>query len=86
MGTGGAAKAISYGLASLGIETKYVSRRKNIAGLTYNDISPKIINEFNVIVNCTPVGMYPNVEEYLPLPYEAMDLSLIHISEPTRPY
>lgn len=73
LGTGGAAKAISYGLASLGIETKYVSRRKNIAGLTYNDISPKIINEFNVIVNCTPVGMYPNVEEYLPLPYEAMD-------------
>ena len=73
LGTGGAAKAISYGLASLGIETKYVSRRKNIARLTYNDISPKIINEFNVIVNCTPVGMYPNVEEYLPLPYEAMD-------------
>jgi len=36
-------------------------------------LSPKIIKEFNVIVNCTPVGMYPNVDECLPLPYEAMD-------------
>lgn len=73
LGTGGASKAVCYGLKSLGIETKCVSRRKNIDVLTYNDLSPKIIKEFNVIVNCTPVGMYPNVEECLPLPYEAMD-------------
>ena len=73
LGTGGAAKAVNYGLKSLGIETQYVSRRRSLNSLTYDDISPKLIKEFNVIINCTPLGMYPNVEECPKLPYEAMD-------------
>ncbi|WP_077195853.1 shikimate dehydrogenase family protein [Prevotella ihumii] len=73
LGTGGAAKAVNYGLKSLGIETQYVSRRRSLNSLIYDDISPKLIKEFNVIINCTPLGMYPNVEECPKLPYEAMD-------------
>lgn len=73
LGTGGAAKAIHYGLKQLGMEPRYVSRRKSLEGLTYYDISPKIIKDYNVIINCTPLGMYPNIEECPKLPYEAMD-------------
>lgn len=73
LGTGGAAKAVDYGLRSLGIETKFVSTKKSLEGLTYHDITPKIIKQFNVIVNCTPLGMYPNIEQCPELPYEAMD-------------
>lgn len=73
LGTGGAAKAVYFGLKSLGLKPRYVSRRKSLEGLTYYDLSPKVIKEFNVIVNCTPLGMYPKVEECPELPYESMD-------------
>lgn len=73
LGTGGASKAINYGLKSLGLETKFVSRTKRAEVLTYEEITPEIIREYNVIVNCTPLGMYPNTEVCPSLPYEAMD-------------
>ena len=73
LGTGGAAKAVQYGLQSLGLETMYVSRTKKRHILTYEEITPEIIQAYNVIVNCTPLGMYPHIEEYPKLPYEAMD-------------
>lgn len=73
LGTGGAAKAVQYGLQSLGLETMYVSRTKKRHALTYEEITPEIIQAYNVIVNCTPLGMYPHIEEYPKLPYEAMD-------------
>lgn len=72
LGTGGAAKAIDVGLRSLGIETKYVSRQNLPNVLRYDDITPEIIQEYNVIVNCTPVGMYPHADVCPQLPYEAM--------------
>ena len=73
LGTGGASKAICYGLKSLGLETIFVSRYERPGTLQYDKITPEIIKEYNVIVNCTPVGMYPHVDECPPLPYEAMD-------------
>lgn len=73
LGTGGASKAIDYGLRSLGLETKFVSRTKRDGILCYEDITADIIREYNVIVNCTPLGMYPNVDSCPKLPYEAMD-------------
>lgn len=73
LGTGGASKAIEYGLKKLGLETLKVSRRKGEDTITYDDITPEMIHEYNVIVNCTPVGMYPHVDECPKLPYEAMD-------------
>lgn len=73
LGTGGASKAINYGLKSLGLETVFVSRFKRPGTIQYEDVTPDVIKEYNVIVNCTPVGMYPNVEQCPKLPYEAMD-------------
>ena len=73
LGTGGASKAVNYGLKSLGLETVFVSRYKRPGTIQYEDITPEVIKDYTVIVNCTPVGMYPKVEECPLLPYEAMD-------------
>ena len=73
LGTGGASKAISYGLRSLGLDTVYVSRYERPGTIQYNKITPDVIHEYNVVVNCTPVGMYPHTDECPQLPYEAMD-------------
>lgn len=73
LGTGGASKAVNYGLKSLGLETVFVSRYERPGTIQYNKITPDIIREYNVIVNCTPCGMYPHTDECPMLPYEAMD-------------
>ena len=73
LGTGGASKAVDYGLKSLGLETIFVSRFQRPGTIQYEDITPNVIKEYNVIVNCTPCGMYPNTEECPNLPYQAMD-------------
>ncbi len=73
LGTGGASKAINYGLRSLGLETVFVSRYERPNTIQYEQITPEIIKEYNVIVNCTPLGMYPNTDQCPLLPYEAMD-------------
>ena len=73
LGTGGASKAIDYGLKSLGLETVFVSRYERPNTIQYKNITPEVVKEYNVIVNCTPVGMYPKTDECPDLPYEAMD-------------
>ena len=73
LGTGGASKAITYGLKSLGLEPVYVSRYQRPGTIQYESITPEVIEEYNVIVNCTPLGMYPHTEECPQLPYEAMN-------------
>ena len=73
LGTGGASKAINYGLKALGLETVFVSRYERPETIQYDKITPEVIKEYNVIVNCTPLGMYPHSDECPDLPYEAMD-------------
>ena len=73
LGTGGASKAIDYGLRHLGLETVFVSRYERPNTIQYKDITPEVIKEYNVVINCTPVGMYPKTEYCPELPYEAMD-------------
>jgi shikimate dehydrogenase len=73
LGTGGASKAINYSLKSLGLETLLVSRFKKAGTIQYQDITDKTVNEYRVIVNCTPCGMYPHADECPDLPYDAMD-------------
>jgi len=73
LGTGGASKAINFGLKSLGLETVFVSRYQRPDTIQYEQITPEVIKEYNVVVNCTPLGMYPKTEECPALPYEAMD-------------
>ena len=73
LGTGGASKAICYGLKSLGIEPVFVSRYERPDTIQYEMVTPEVVKEYNVIVNCTPLGMYPNTDVCPKLPYEAMD-------------
>lgn len=72
LGTGGASKAVRHGLESLGIESAFVSRQTRPGRLAYADITPERIQEYHIIVNCTPVGMSPHTNEAPPLPYEAL--------------
>lgn len=73
LGTGGASKAINYGLKSLGLESLFVSRYEREGTIKYDEITPDVIKEYNVIINCTPCGMYPHTDECPNLPYEAMN-------------
>ena len=77
LGTGGASRAIEYGLKSLGLETLFVSRTKKDGCITYEEVTPELIKEYNVIVNCTPLGMYPKADTCPDIPYEAMDTHTI---------
>lgn len=70
LGTGGASRAIRVGLTRLGLEWKYVSRTPREGMITYNDITAETLKEYEVIVNCSPVGMFPKVEECPAIPYE----------------
>ncbi|MDL2224506.1 shikimate dehydrogenase [Bacteroidales bacterium OttesenSCG-928-M06] len=70
LGAGGSAKAVFYGLKQLGVDATYVSRTKSSPDmLTYAELMPEIIESHTVIVNCTPVGMWPNVDDCPNIPY-----------------
>jgi len=73
LGTGGASQAIIFVLAQLGIPYKLVSRSSS-KGLTYDSLDKGIISDHHLIINCTPLGTYPNVDEAVDIPYS-------HISE-----
>lgn len=73
LGTGGASKAVDFALKSLGLETLKVSRSQKEGTIQYKDVTAEIVEEYNVIVNCTPCGMYPKTEECPALPYEALN-------------
>lgn len=72
LGTGGASKAVFHGLKKLGVEAKFVSRTPKEGMFTYEDLTPEVMEEYKVIVNCTPVGMYPRADEYPNIPYECI--------------
>lgn len=72
LGTGGASKAVVHVLENLGIECSLVSRDKQKGDFTWGDINELMIDAFKLIVNTTPVGMYPKSDELISLPYHAM--------------
>lgn len=73
LGNGGAAKAIYYGLKQLGVVPTYVSREKTATDmLTYSDLDEAVMTANTVIVNCTPVGMWPNVDVCPLIPYHLL--------------
>ena len=72
LGTGGASKAVQYVLRTSGAEVKVVSRTEGSAELTYNDLSEELIAETDIIVNTTPLGMFPNTDSAPALPYSAL--------------
>lgn len=72
LGTGGASKAVYHGLKQLDIEVQFVSREPEENSVTYDEITSEWIEEYTVIVNATPLGMYPHVEECPNIPYESL--------------
>lgn len=73
LGTGGASKAVRQGLVNLGLEPVFVSRtKKSDEVLTYAELTPEVMAEHTVIVNCTPVGMYPKVDACPDIPYDLL--------------
>jgi shikimate dehydrogenase len=72
LGTGGAAKAVHYVLKKKGIDILAVSRTKGEGRITYHEIDEQVIASHTLIVNTSPLGMYPNVEEAPNLPYHLL--------------
>lgn len=70
LGTGGASKAVSFGLKSLGIDFSFVSRQKSDFALTYEELDQKTIAENLIIINCTPLGTYPEIELFPKIPFQ----------------
>lgn len=68
LGTGGAAKAIAYALKELKIDYAFVSRSES-ADYSYEELDEKTLQEYQLIVNCTPLGTVPKTEEFPPIPY-----------------
>ncbi|MFN8230780.1 MAG: shikimate dehydrogenase [Bacteroidia bacterium] len=72
IGTGGASKAVAYALSKIGIDVFYLSRNVNAQQnvLGYNQLNKHVIEACKLIVNCTPIGLYPNINDCPNLPYE----------------
>lgn len=70
LGQGGASKAIIYSLKNLGISVTKVSRTPKHDTITYHDITKDIIEEHEIIVNCTPLGMWPDIDSAPTIPYQ----------------
>jgi shikimate dehydrogenase len=77
LGTGGGSKAVCHALNKLNIHFKLVSREKGSFVLTYSDINQEIIGNTQLIVNTTPLGMFPNIGNKPDLDYQLLDDSHI---------
>lgn len=73
LGTGGASKAIVYVLGQLGLDYAFVSRNPNKDQLSYGDLNGTTLQTHTVIVNCTPLGTYPNILDSPKLPYDLLN-------------
>jgi shikimate dehydrogenase len=69
LGTGGAAKAVSFALDKLGILYTYVSREEKEGMINYDLINATTFDNFQIIINCTPVGTAPNTKDFPAIPY-----------------
>lgn len=70
LGTGGASKAVAYGLKQLGIPYIFVSRNPAEKEFSYAELSQENLSEFTVIINSTPLGTHPDISEFPPIPIQ----------------
>ena len=75
LGTGGASKAVAYGLRQLDIPFRFVSRNPEKGQLSYGEVNAGLLKQCQILVNCTPLGTHPEVDKAPPLPYTALDTS-----------
>jgi shikimate dehydrogenase len=73
-GTGGAAKAVTSVLKEIGVDVIFISRNPlgKSKHFNYSEVNLQMLNACKLMVNCTPVGTFPNSSDYLPLPYEGI--------------
>lgn len=72
LGTGGASKAVVYGLRSMGVEPVSVSRTPKSGMLGYSGLTGSVMREHTVIVNCTPLGTWPKTDTCPDIPYNLL--------------
>lgn len=72
LGTGGAAAAVIHVLRQWNVPYKQVSRTPENDEISYEQISERLLQDYPFVINCTPSGMYPAVEEKPQLMYEAL--------------
>lgn len=71
LGTGGASKAVAYVLKQLGVEVLYISRTSKAANtFSYQDVNEYMLKACKLIVNTTPIGMFPKEQELIDIPYQ----------------
>lgn len=72
LGTGGAGKAVQYAIKKLGISAMMVSRYPDQGEITYDQLTAAITRDHQIIVNATPLGMFPDTGSFPSIPYEAI--------------
>lgn len=72
LGTGGASKAVCYGLKRLGLQTTLVSRTPKDGQLSYDQLTPEVMAQYTVVVNCSPVGTFPKSDTCPDIPYHLL--------------
>lgn len=73
LGTGGASKAVGHALKELGIPFQLVSRNSKEGKLTFEQLDETVMVSHDIIINCTPLGMWPDVSAYPPIPYHLIN-------------
>lgn len=77
LGSGGAAKAVAYALERMQLKPVFVSRNPRNGQLSYSAITPDLLAGVSVIVNATPLGMFPDTESFPNLPYHLLHKNMI---------
>ena len=75
LGTGGSSKAVAYALKKMGISYCFVSRSNFPDSKSYFELNKNDFEEFQIIINCTPLGTSPNIESYPSIPYQFLTSS-----------
>ena len=90
LGTGGASKAIAYTLNEMEISYQYVSRKlSDGVGFSYDTLTANDVKDYQIIINCSPVGTFPNIEDCPNIPYQSINekyilFDLIYNPEETK--
>ncbi len=89
-GTGGASKAVEFVLKSLGVDVIFISRNPNAENhFTHEEVNENMLNACKMLVNCTPVGTFPNIDDAHKIPYQVLTkehlvVDLIYNPEKTK--
>lgn len=73
LGTGGASKAVHYVLQQMNIEPLFVSRNPKEGQITYKQIDSALMQSHKLIINCTPIGTHPDIDQAPQIPYDLID-------------